>query len=177
MDYKYIEQLLERYWQCETSLEEEHILRAFFCQADVPAELEQYRSLFAYESDQQQAETPLGADFDERMIAMAEATVPVKAQRVTLLETMRPLLRAAAMVIFVATVATLAQLPFAEDGIFGRKNFSASDDQMHAADVVAEEIMREFGLTPSDAHGATTAEYANAGDTVDTHKDYFSMQQ
>ena len=25
MDYKYIEQLLERYWQCETSLEEEGI--------------------------------------------------------------------------------------------------------------------------------------------------------
>ena len=30
MDYKYIEQLLERYWNCETSLEEEQILRAFF---------------------------------------------------------------------------------------------------------------------------------------------------
>ena len=30
MDYKYIEQLLERYWQCETSVEEESELRAFF---------------------------------------------------------------------------------------------------------------------------------------------------
>ena len=30
MDYKYIEQLLERYWNCETSLEEEQILRSFF---------------------------------------------------------------------------------------------------------------------------------------------------
>ena len=30
MDYKYIEQLLERYWQCETTLQEENILRAFF---------------------------------------------------------------------------------------------------------------------------------------------------
>ena len=27
MDFKYIEQLLERYWQCETSLEEEAQLR------------------------------------------------------------------------------------------------------------------------------------------------------
>ena len=27
MDYKYIKQLLERYWNCETSLEEEDILR------------------------------------------------------------------------------------------------------------------------------------------------------
>ena len=46
MDYKYIEQLMERYWRGETSLEEEDILRAFFSQDNVPAELLCYRSLF-----------------------------------------------------------------------------------------------------------------------------------
>ena len=40
MDYKYIEQLLERYWAAETSLEEEDILRAFFSQKEIPAELD-----------------------------------------------------------------------------------------------------------------------------------------
>ena len=30
MDYKYIEQLLERYWEGETTLQEEAILRTFF---------------------------------------------------------------------------------------------------------------------------------------------------
>ena len=30
MDYKDIAQLLERYWQCETSVEEEATVRAFF---------------------------------------------------------------------------------------------------------------------------------------------------
>ena len=39
MDYKYIEQLLERYWRCETSLQEEEILRLFFSQEEVPADL------------------------------------------------------------------------------------------------------------------------------------------
>ena len=39
MDYKYIEQLLERYWEGETTLQEEAILRAFFSQEDVPAGL------------------------------------------------------------------------------------------------------------------------------------------
>ena len=49
MDYKYIEQLLERYWKCETSLEEEEILRTFFSQKDVPASLLPYKDLFTYE--------------------------------------------------------------------------------------------------------------------------------
>jgi len=39
MDYKYITQLLERYWNCTTSLEEEQILKAFFSQDDIPVEL------------------------------------------------------------------------------------------------------------------------------------------
>ena len=46
MDYKYIEQLLERYWKAETSIEEEDILRAFFSQQDIPAALKQYQPLF-----------------------------------------------------------------------------------------------------------------------------------
>ena len=37
MDYKYIEQLLDKFWDCETSLEEEQILRCFFRQKEVPA--------------------------------------------------------------------------------------------------------------------------------------------
>ena len=43
MDYKYITQLLERYWNCTTSLEEEQILKAFFSQDDIPAELLKYK--------------------------------------------------------------------------------------------------------------------------------------
>ena len=49
MDYKYIEQLLENYWNCETSTEEEQILRSFFSQKDVPVHLLKYKELFAYE--------------------------------------------------------------------------------------------------------------------------------
>ena len=44
MDYKYINQLLDRYWKGETSLEEEEILRAFFSQDELPAELKPYPS-------------------------------------------------------------------------------------------------------------------------------------
>jgi hypothetical protein len=49
MDYKYIKQLSDRYWKGETTLEEENILKTFFSQKDVPAELMKYRDLFIYE--------------------------------------------------------------------------------------------------------------------------------
>ena len=81
MDYKYIEQLLERYWQCETSLEEESELRAFFSEGEIPAHLLQYRDLFVYQ--QVQRETGLGEDFDARILAQVEPPV-VKARRLTL---------------------------------------------------------------------------------------------
>ena len=54
MDFKYIEQLLERYWQCETSLEEEAQLRAFFKENDVPEHLLRYKDLFVYQQLQQE---------------------------------------------------------------------------------------------------------------------------
>ena len=50
MDFKYIEQLLERYWQCETSLEEEAQLRTFFTEEDVPEHLSRYSDLFVYDA-------------------------------------------------------------------------------------------------------------------------------
>ena len=67
MDYKYIEQLLERYWQCETSLEEESELRSFFSEEEVPAHLLRYKELFVYQTVQQ--EVGLGKDFDARILA------------------------------------------------------------------------------------------------------------
>ena len=76
MDYKYIEQLLERYWQCETTLQEEAILHTFFSQEDVPAELQQYTPLFAT----QKPEEVLGDDFDARILAMVGQEVPADAR-------------------------------------------------------------------------------------------------
>jgi hypothetical protein len=45
-------QLLESYWQCETSLEEEQWLREFFSGNNLPKELEIYRPLFVHANKQ-----------------------------------------------------------------------------------------------------------------------------
>lgn len=119
MDYKYIEQLLERYWECETSKEEESILRAFFSQKDIPVGLQRYKSLFVYE--QQQTEVHLDESFDSRVLAAigevkqqpaTEEPHVVKAEKITLTRRLRPLYRAAAAVAIVTLLGTAAQHSF-----------------------------------------------------------------
>ena len=66
MDYRYIEQLLESYWECNTTPEEEEVLRAFFRQSEMPDHLKRFRSLFAYEHAS--AQVHLGSDFDQRIM-------------------------------------------------------------------------------------------------------------
>ncbi len=114
MDYKYINQLLERYWQCETTLEEEQILRSFFSQTDVPEDLRKYRVLFLYEQVQPKT-CRLGDDFDGRMMSLIDEPVKVKSRRVTLRERLAPLYKAAAAVAIVLTLSNAAQFSFRND--------------------------------------------------------------
>jgi len=114
MDYKYIEQLLERYWECQTTLEEEDILRTFFSQKDVPASLLKYRELFAYEQAEVHDDT-LGEDFDRRMAALVDEPQPVRARTISLAQRLKPLFRAAAIVAIVLTLGNAAQITFTPD--------------------------------------------------------------
>lgn len=116
MDYTYIEQLLERYWQCQTTLEEESILRSFFAQDSVPVELLQYRQLFMAQS-QEVNEVKLDDSFDERILGIIEREQPVKARTITLSQRMRPFFRAAAIVAITLTLGTAAQKALEPDDI------------------------------------------------------------
>lgn len=113
MDYKYINQLLDRYWKGETSLEEEQILRSFFSQICVPEELAKYRPLFNYEQTETKTDR-LGDDFDERIMSMIDEPqeLKVKAQPIRISQSFAPLFKAAAMVAIVLTLTQAAQLSF-----------------------------------------------------------------
>jgi hypothetical protein len=107
MDYKYIEQLLERYWEGETTLQEESILRTFFSQPDIPENLRKFQPLFACEL---QKEDPLGDDFDARILEqIGEAPV---AKTVSLKDRLMPLFKAAAIVAILLTLGNAAQAPW-----------------------------------------------------------------
>ena len=108
MDYKYIEQLLERYWLCETSLEEERILRTFFSQENVPVRLMPDKDLFTYERQSLEDER-LDEDFDRRMLEMVGEDT-VKARTISLTERLKPLFKAAAIVAIFLTLGNAMQV-------------------------------------------------------------------
>ena len=111
MDYKYIEQLLERYWKCETTLEEEEILRMFFSQKEVPADLLPFRDVFVYENNEKKQQV-LGDDFDQKLMEMIDEPAHVKARVVTMAHRLTPLFKAAAVVAIFLTLGNAAQVAF-----------------------------------------------------------------
>lgn len=65
MNSEKIDRLLEKYWNCETSVQEEKELQAFFSGGDLPEELRQYIPLFSYIRDEQSV--TLSDTFTERL--------------------------------------------------------------------------------------------------------------
>lgn len=111
MDYKYIQQLLDRYWKAETSIEEESILKAFFSQENVPDNLKKYQPLFNYVRESVEEET-LGDDFDECVLGLTEGCMKVTARRITITQRLMPLFKAAAIVAILLTLGNAMQVPF-----------------------------------------------------------------
>jgi len=176
MDYKYIEQLLERYWACETDEAEERILRDFFAQENVPAHLVRYQALFDYA--RQQVRPQLSKDFDERVCALAEASadpahataVGVKARPLTTALRLRPLFRAAASVAIVLLLGNAAQRSFnreepAEGWDYNSAAYTDSyenpqtalDESMEALKMV-QDGLKTAAATDSLSHGSEPAD-------------------
>ncbi len=153
MDYKYIEQLLERYWECQTTLDEEAILRAFFCSDDVPASLLKYRPLFVY-AQRAVAEERLTEAFDRKLLAQMHSNKPVKAQHVSLSARLRPLLKAVAVVAVLLTLSNAIQMSFdANRSAAEVVEVIASDSaalQVAQSDSIAVDTLQHTRLAPQE---------------------------
>ncbi len=157
MDYKYIEQLLERYWNCETSVEEEQILRTFFRQKDVPSHLVRYRSLFAYLDEE--AKLTVSEDFEQRILDKINRPV-VEAKRVTFLSRFTPLFKAAAILLLLFSVSSLVKLSL--DGT------STSDVLVQAPDTLQEDVNKPQVAYQSDTLSLPVQEtLRTVGDTLE----------
>lgn len=110
MDYKYIEELLARYWQCETTAEEETILKNFFSQVSVPQHLQPYAPLFAAEKTLQDAK--LTPAFEDKILRHIQPRQTVKARKISLTARLAPLFKAVAAVAIIFMIGHAAQNAF-----------------------------------------------------------------
>ncbi|MDO5523298.1 MAG: hypothetical protein Q4G48_04550 [Bacteroidia bacterium] len=100
MNTERIHNLLEKYWNCETSVGEEQELQEFFNFGQVPGNLQPYVPIFAYKQ-QQQALVP-GDDFDKKLEASLRNAE--KQQKYITIKIFEPLLRIAASIILIAGI-------------------------------------------------------------------------
>lgn len=107
MDYKYIEQLLERYWQSQTTQAEETILQLFFSQPTLPEHLRQYATYFRSLQTLKQAH--LDSNFDDKIIRYINTNQPVKLRKTTPTQHLTPLYKAAAIIATIFILGNAAQ--------------------------------------------------------------------
>ncbi len=153
MDYKYINQLLERYWECQTTLEEENILRAFFSQDDIPASLLQYRDLFVYETMEPQTDV-LGEDFDAKILGMIGEEEPVKARVISLKQRMMPLFKAAAVVAILLTLGNAMQMSVDWNQNYdmaGQESPNVEGTSVAKGDSIKVDSLHRSSITPQES--------------------------
>ena len=114
MESNEIEQLLERYWAGETSLEEEKRLQAWFAKGELPEHLRCYQHWFDYLREEQTVH--LSDDFDARILAAIEKPV-VKAHRMSLVARFMPLFKAVAVVALLVGLGNVIQHPLWPDTV------------------------------------------------------------
>jgi len=72
MDSKKIEELVNKYWDCETSLEEEAQLHAYFREGNYPEQLKETAALFGY-FDSRKKKTLTDVSFDQSVLRKVKA--------------------------------------------------------------------------------------------------------
>lgn len=101
MDSNKLNELLNKYWACETSLEEEQQLHEYFRINTVPAHLKETAALFHY-FDENKNKSVNDASFDEKVMAKVNTSVPKKSKVVQMVyNSMR--IAAGVAVVMVAT--------------------------------------------------------------------------
>ncbi len=131
MDSKHIDELLNKYWNCETSLEEEAQLRQYFSATEVPDHLREAANLFRYfENSRKNTITDIA--FERNIIAHANG--PGRGKSVSLV---RNSMRIAAGIAVLAVAGW-----FVRDEIWN----SAQEDTFDNPEVAYEETKKALLL-------------------------------
>lgn len=99
MKKEQIHDLLEKYWSCETSVQDEKVLQAYFAAGDVAEEFKQYIPLFSFIKEGQSV--MLSDGFDAKLLE--KINLAKKDQYITI-RLFRPLLRIAVSILLLIGV-------------------------------------------------------------------------
>ena len=111
MEIKDIEYIIERYFQGQTTEQEEALLREAFVSGNVPAEIAFYKDYFL--ALQEEADVKMSEEFDARLrnrLALMESsrTATFKSRIVDFNQKLKPLYKAVASVALIITVGVTA---------------------------------------------------------------------
>ena len=109
MDLARIEKLLDRYWACVSTIEEEAELRTFFKSEDVPEHLMQFKPLFSF-YEIEANNTPLGPDFDKNVIGKLKKQK--SARVIKMRQYFNNYVRVAAVVLIVVTASFVYRMEY-----------------------------------------------------------------
>ena len=155
MDFKYIEQLLQRYFAAETTVQEEQILRTFFSQDKMPENLRRWQPLF--QAQESWSNARLDEHFDERILQQV-GEQHVRAQRITLRQRLRPLYTAAAFIAFAIVGGTAVEQS---------TQYDATDNANPTA-TVAQDELDPTEATPLNIRSAEATETSAMLTTLDS---------
>ncbi len=144
MNPKDIEQLLNRYWLCETSVEEEARLRELFVAGEVPEHLLEYRDLFVYQHAQR--ESGLDESFDARVLAQVEPSAMPSGRSAVVLHLM-PFFKATAAVALIILLNNAVQHSFVH----------RVDEAILAADTIGQQISAPSIALSDEANSPQTS--------------------
>jgi hypothetical protein len=100
-EYEHIHFLLNKYWNCETSLEEEKKLQDFFSQEDIPEDLQPYIPLFRDYKESQHS-IRLDDDFEKKLKAAIHQKE--KAKQYITIRIFAPVLKIAASIAIIVSL-------------------------------------------------------------------------
>lgn len=162
MNYKNISNLLERYFECNTTAQEEQMLRDYFQGEEVAEELLPYKDLFCGLQDE--ASVSLPADFDAKIqerIKSQKSRTPFKARIINMNRNLSPMYKAVASVALVITVGVMsgnfwsARDPEPVEYNYANYHDTYSDPEI-ACEKVAD-VLRDLSITLKGSDAADTA--------------------
>ena len=87
MDTNNINRLLEKYWEGESTLQEEATLQEYFNNGNVATEHEEFQSLFQFYADEK--EITISDDFEKRLLEKIQNEPQVKIRKINWMRTIR----------------------------------------------------------------------------------------